>query len=266
MLDTWLTGPEQFCSKDLTEIGPEVDYPLVSPGEDKDIRPEVSAFKADLSENPTPMEDRFAKFSSWDSLLSALSTLRHVSASYRGSNDCTGWHLCQNTKHESELKDMEHFILRCVQRQAFKAELEAIEGKHNLPRNSRIQDLSPYIDDVGLLRVGGRLNNLQGSGLASLNPVIVPNGHVATLLWRATYLESLQRRRKWCSSKQNLKTGDIVLLREKDVHRNMWPLGIVERPIESNDKLVRKAVIRVVKDGKVTTYTRPIAEMVLLLE
>uniref|UniRef100_A0A8W8P2E6 DUF5641 domain-containing protein n=1 Tax=Magallana gigas TaxID=29159 RepID=A0A8W8P2E6_MAGGI len=84
--------------------------------------------------------------------------------------------------------------------------------------------------------------------------------------WRATYLESLQRRRKWCSSKQNLKTGDIVLLREKDVHRNMWPLGIVERPIESNDRLVRKAVIRVVKDGKVTTYTRPIAEMVLLLE
>nr|XP_034328410.1 uncharacterized protein LOC117689956 [Crassostrea gigas] len=551
MLDTWLTGPEQFCSKDLTEIGPEVDYPLVSPDEDKDIRPEVSAFKADLSENLTPMEDRFAKFSTWDSLLSALSTLRHVSASYRGSNDCTGWHLCQNTKHESELKDMEHFILRCVQRQAFKAELEAIEGKHNLPRNSRIQDLSPYIDDVGLLRVGGRLNNLQGSGLASLNPVIVPNGHVATLLvrffhnkvvhqgraitegavrshgfwilggkrlissiiyscvvcrklrrtpqeqkmadlpldrltpgppftsvgldvfgpwpvvtrktrggsaqskrwavlfsclttravhieviedmssscfvnalrrfvalrgpvklfrsdkgtnfivnavnvedkmvqtylkdnratwlfnaphashmggvweraigsarkildsmllqegpkdlthevlvtlmaevcgilnsrpiaaidtdpsspmvlspnilltqkqgeigtisdhlsikdmysaswkhvqvlsdmfwkkWRATYLESLQRRRKWCSSKQNLKTGDIVLLREKDVHRNMWPLGIVERPIETNDRLVRKAVIRVVKDGKVTTYTRPIAEMVLLLE
>lgn len=144
----------------------------------------MSAFKADLSKNLTPMEDRFAKFSTWDSLLSALSTLRHVSASYRGSNDCTGWHLCQNTKHESELKDTEHFILRCVQRQAFKAELEAIEGKHNLPRNSRIQDLSPYIDDVGLLRVGGRLNNLQGSGLASLNPVIVPNGHVATLLVR----------------------------------------------------------------------------------
>lgn len=49
MLDTWLTGPEQFCSKDFEqEIGPEVDYPLVSPDEDKDIRPEVSAFKADL--------------------------------------------------------------------------------------------------------------------------------------------------------------------------------------------------------------------------
>ncbi|XP_011452990.3 uncharacterized protein [Magallana gigas] len=27
MLDIWLTGPVQFCSKDLTEIGPEVDYP-----------------------------------------------------------------------------------------------------------------------------------------------------------------------------------------------------------------------------------------------
>lgn len=77
---------------------------------------------------------------------------------------------------------------------------------------------------------------------------------------------NLKRRRKWCTSKENLKTGDIVLLREKDVHMNMWPLGIVECPVESNDKLVRKAVIRVFKDGKVTTYTRPITEMVLLVE
>lgn len=163
MLDTWLIGPVQFCSKDLTEIESEADYPLVSPDEDKDIRPEVSVFKADLLTNLTPIEDRFAKFTTWDSLLSALSTLHLVSASYRDSNDCTGWHLCLNTKRESQLKDTEHFIVRCVQLQAFKAELEleleAIEGKPDLPRNSHIQDLSPNIDDVGLLRVGGRLSN-----------------------------------------------------------------------------------------------------------
>lgn len=66
MLDTWLIGPVQFCSKDLTENEPDVDYPLVSPHEDKDIRPEVSVFKADLSKNLTSMEDRFTKFSTWD--------------------------------------------------------------------------------------------------------------------------------------------------------------------------------------------------------
>jgi hypothetical protein len=84
--------------------------------------------------------------------------------------------------------------------------------------------------------------------------------------WRVTYIESLQKRYKWCASKRNLKTGDVVLLREKNVHRNLWPMAIVERPIESDDKMVRKAVVRVAKDGKVATYTRPITEMVLLMD
>lgn len=102
--------------------------------------------------------------------------------------------MCQNTKRESALKDTGHFILRCVQRRAFKVELKAIEGKHDLPRNSRIHDLSPYIDDVGLFIVGGRLNNSKSSGLASLNPVIVPNGHVATLLVRFFHNKIFQGR------------------------------------------------------------------------
>ncbi|XP_048751410.2 uncharacterized protein LOC125663143 [Ostrea edulis] len=130
---------------------PDVDYPLINPDDDKDIRPEVSAFKADLLSNPTPIEDRFTKFSTWDSLVSALSILRHVSASYKGSIDCTSWHLCNKTKCESALKDTEDFILRCVQAQAFRGELEAIKGKCDLPKDSRIQHLSPYIDNVGLL-------------------------------------------------------------------------------------------------------------------
>ncbi|XP_061182346.1 uncharacterized protein LOC133190670 [Saccostrea echinata] len=82
--------------------------------------------------------------------------------------------------------------------------------------------------------------------------------------WHVTYLDSLQKRQKWYSSKENLKSGNVVLLREKNVHRNLWPMGIVERPIESNHAMVRKAVVRVAKDKKV--YTRPITEMVLLLE
>ncbi|XP_061192812.1 uncharacterized protein LOC133201024 [Saccostrea echinata] len=82
--------------------------------------------------------------------------------------------------------------------------------------------------------------------------------------WHVTYLDSLQKRQKWHSNKENLKTGDVVLTREKNVHRNLWPMGIVERPIESNDAMVRKAVVRVAKDRKV--YYRPITEMVLLLE
>ncbi|XP_062571281.1 uncharacterized protein LOC134233331 [Saccostrea cucullata] len=186
MLDTWLVGPVQFCSRNLAECESEVDYPLISPDDDKEIRSELSTFNADVHvlTNLPPIEDRFSKFSTWDSLVAAFSTLRHVAASYRGSNDCTGWHMCQSTTCESTLKDTEHFIIRCVQAQAFDAEIEAIENKLNLPRDSQIQNLSPFIDDNGLLRAGGRLNKLKSSGLSSINPVIAPNGHVAVLLVR----------------------------------------------------------------------------------
>ena len=84
--------------------------------------------------------------------------------------------------------------------------------------------------------------------------------------WRSTCLDSLQKRHKWSASKPNLKTGDIILLREKNTHRNLWPTGIVERPIERDDKMVRKAAHRTIWEGKATTYFRPVTKMVLLME
>ena len=84
--------------------------------------------------------------------------------------------------------------------------------------------------------------------------------------WRSTYLDSLQKRHKWSASKPNFKTGDFILLHEKNTHRNLWPTGIVERPIKSDDKMVRKAAVRVIRDGKATTYIRPVTEMFLLME
>ena len=84
--------------------------------------------------------------------------------------------------------------------------------------------------------------------------------------WRFTCLDSLQKRHKWSARKPNFKTGDIILLREKNTHRNLWPTGIVERAIESDDKMVRKAADRTIRDGKATTHIRPVTEMVLLME
>lgn len=84
--------------------------------------------------------------------------------------------------------------------------------------------------------------------------------------WKKDYLQGLQSRRKWKNNQRNVKIGDIVLLKDKNAHRNDWPTGIVESVLLSDDGLVRKANIRVIKDGKPVTYLRPINEMVLLLE
>lgn len=83
--------------------------------------------------------------------------------------------------------------------------------------------------------------------------------------WNKEYLHTLQTRRKWKDSVPNLKHGDIVLLRDKTVSRNECLTGTIVNPLPSQDGRVRKAEVRVAKNGSTSTYTRPISEMVLLL-
>ncbi|XP_052772670.1 uncharacterized protein LOC128211693 [Mya arenaria] len=84
--------------------------------------------------------------------------------------------------------------------------------------------------------------------------------------WRSEFLQTLQVRRKWTAEQRDLQCGDVVLLRDKQEHRNYWPMGLVVRAEPSNDGLVRTAEVRTVgKNGKPTTYVRPVNEMVLLV-
>ena len=42
--------------------------------------------------------------------------------------------------------------------------------------------------------------------------------------WQNEYLRTLQTRRKWPIEHSNVKPGDVVLLREKNVQRGQWPM------------------------------------------
>ncbi|XP_065926153.1 uncharacterized protein [Magallana gigas] len=85
--------------------------------------------------------------------------------------------------------------------------------------------------------------------------------------WRDEYLQSLQVRRKWQNNQPDLKTGDVVLMRDPTVHRGQWPLGLVTRVFPSqNDGKVRTVEVRILRDGKRVTFVRPITELVLLID
>lgn len=82
--------------------------------------------------------------------------------------------------------------------------------------------------------------------------------------WKNEYLQSLQVRRKWKDTRDNIQVGDVVLLKDRDAHRNHWPTGLVERVFPSKDGLVRKLEVRVIKDGQSRIYVRPISEIIFL--
>lgn len=87
--------------------------------------------------------------------------------------------------------------------------------------------------------------------------------------WRKSYLQELQQRYKWQVKKKSLAVGDVVILREKTVPRNLWPTGIIHKVKQSSDGLVRSVVVKIVKTVnkqiKIFYYERPVGELVLLV-
>ncbi|KAM7281667.1 uncharacterized protein ISCGN_006482 [Ixodes scapularis] len=83
--------------------------------------------------------------------------------------------------------------------------------------------------------------------------------------WRRGFLTTLQSRRKWQDSRRDLKEGDIVLLRDKQVHRNEWPMGAIVNTFPCAEGKVRKVEIKTATRGELKTFLRPVTETVLLV-
>ncbi len=83
--------------------------------------------------------------------------------------------------------------------------------------------------------------------------------------WREEYLATIQPRRKWTEEKRNIQVGDVVLLKDSQTKRNEWPTGLIINTISSQDNKVRKVEVKVVKQGTVKVYLRPVSELILLL-
>ncbi len=81
--------------------------------------------------------------------------------------------------------------------------------------------------------------------------------------WRKEYLLALQTRSKWTEKKRNLQVGDVLLLKEDDVGRNKWPIGLVVNTFPSDDGLVRSVEVRVASGS---VFKRPVNKLVLLVE
>lgn len=83
--------------------------------------------------------------------------------------------------------------------------------------------------------------------------------------WKGQYLQNLQTRQKWQKERENVETGDVILLVDDNFSRIQWPVGVVDEVFPSSDNMVRHVPVRVMKDGKHVILVRPITELVLLV-
>ncbi|XP_060858122.1 uncharacterized protein LOC132935520 [Metopolophium dirhodum] len=108
----------------------------------------------------------------------------------------------------SDLDEARKSILRMVQAECFSKEISSLERGLEVPRNSKLRSLNPFLRD-GLILVGGRLEN---SDIADgqKHPIVLPASHKITrLIFEAYHLELLHG-------------GPQLMLSE--VRRLYWPL------------------------------------------
>lgn len=176
----WFTGPE-FLHKPLQTETHE-SFELVDPETDVEVRPQLTTLATCVKEGKLTSE-RFQRFSTWESLLRAVSFLVHQTRSYRSDSSvpCKGWHRCTKPRTPEELEAAKLVILKSVQMDAYPEEYAALQEERPIPGSSAILDLDPFMCD-GLLRTGGRLRHASVN-LELKNPIILPKqSHVTRLL------------------------------------------------------------------------------------
>ncbi|GFY67634.1 integrase catalytic domain-containing protein [Trichonephila inaurata madagascariensis] len=91
----------------------------------------------------------------------------------------------------SETKTAEETIIRWVQGIHFQEEIQSIKKQISLSSKSPLRSLHPFIDEHGLVRVGGRLQNSQ-LRFNSNHPIILPSQHtISELLIKEQHIAHL---------------------------------------------------------------------------
>ena len=89
---------------------------------------------------------------------------------------------------QEELKEAELFIIKLVQNTEFAVEIALLKKpnpvpwKNVLPKSSSLYSLSPYLDEMGLLRMKGRIDACKAVNDDTKHPILLPKCHPVTSL------------------------------------------------------------------------------------
>ena len=112
-------------------------------------------------------------------------------------------------------------LIKLAQNEHFSVEIKALKENRQLPTNSKLIRLSPFLDSKGILRVGGRLEHSQLS-YTEKHPVLLHSTH------------KLSRLIVWHQHLTHLHAGPRLL--KSAVRRNYWIIGL--------NSLTKKCLLR----------------------
>ena len=118
------------------------------------------------------------RFSSW------LGLTRIQAWIYRFLNNCL-LPIGRRTRDEltvEEIQDAEIRIIKAAQKRSFKAEYPALSSRKPLPLSSKLLTFKPRVDEDGVMRSDGRLENAEFLPYNVKYPIILPRKEWVTKL------------------------------------------------------------------------------------
>lgn len=217
--------PEQLINSEIWWTGPrwlqltQAEWPIQqvsidASSLDLELRKEVICTAAVIQD---PL-DILHRYSSFDKLT------RVIAYCHRFINNCR----TRNSKFtrcltRQELETATTSIVKMVQQEHFAREIRDLASNNQVDRRSKLTSLTPFLDQYGAIRVGGRL--LQANiHQDQKHPWVLPSTHVVTLL----IIESVHKRLLHASCEQVLAA----------VRMKFWPLS----GRQSVKKVIRQCV------------------------
>ncbi|XP_049878088.1 uncharacterized protein LOC126375230 isoform X6 [Pectinophora gossypiella] len=115
--------------------------------------------KIDLPEIKVHKSQVIHKFINFENYSNANKLKRIFAYVFRFITNCKTSNKNKSPLNEVELKNSLNFLIKRAQSESFSSEIETLSNGKCLKAKSHILQLSPFIDDSGVLRVGGRLKN-----------------------------------------------------------------------------------------------------------
>ncbi|XP_045540617.1 uncharacterized protein LOC106708519 [Papilio machaon] len=120
-------------------------------------------------------EDLLSRFSKLNKLIRVIAYCKRFINLNKSRNKYPKW------LTTTELNDALLTCVKICQYCRFKEDIEALKGKKKLSKGSKLTSLNPFIDDCGVLRVGGRLQRAYISENMK-HPILIPHNSPFTYL------------------------------------------------------------------------------------
>ncbi|KMQ85212.1 hypothetical protein RF55_16360 [Lasius niger] len=109
-----------------------------------------------------------------------------------------------------ELDQADKNIVKMTQHEAFLFEKQVLEKKHQIPKNSNLTSLNPFLDNEGIIRVGGRLSRADIPEIQKHPTVLPAKHHITTIITKREH-----QRLHHCGPEQLLYS----------IRQKYWPLS-----------------------------------------